>query len=278
MQTIALALDAARQLGIDRLDAQLLIAHACGRPRTWVIANDDLQLSDPQQRSLRALLRRRASGEPLAYLTGSKEFHGLMLTITPDVLVPRPDTEMLVDWALECIGPEPAHADVLDLGTGSGAIALALAHDRPQAGVCGVDLSEAALRVAQGNGLRLGLRVQWLAGDWCSALADRRYTLIVSNPPYVAEDDRHLDALRHEPRLALCAGADGLDAIRRIVVQARDHLLPRGWLLLEHAHVQVSAVQHLLRNAGYDEVTTRADLSGQWRCTGGRRAGVAAAS
>jgi release factor glutamine methyltransferase len=271
MRTIAQALELARQLGVDRLDAQLLVAHAVGRARTWVLANDDAALSESQCATLQDHLQRRASGEPLAYLVGEKEFRGLMLRVTPDVLVPRPDTETLVDWALECLACAPTQPQVLDLGTGSGAIALALAHAWPTAQVCAVDASEAALRVARANGMRLGLSVQWMAGDWCSTLGERRFALIVSNPPYVAERDVHLHALRHEPAQALCAGQDGLDAIRTIVTQAPDHLLPKAWLLLEHAHAQAAAVRDLLHQAGFADVTTRADLSSRSRCTGGRR-------
>jgi len=271
MRTLAQALERARQLGIDRLDAQLLVAHLVGRPRTWVLANDATALSESQCETLQDQLLRRRAGEPLAYLVGEKEFHGLMLKVNPDVLVPRPDTETLVDWALECLASAPLQPPVLDLGTGSGAIALALAHAWPAAQVCAVDASEAALRVAHANGMRLGLSVQWMAGDWCSTLGERRFALIVSNPPYVAERDVHLHALQHEPTQALCAGADGLDAIRTIVPQAPGHMLPNAWLLLEHAHVQAAAVQELLLKAGFANVTTRTDLSGQWRCTGGQR-------
>ena len=271
MTTVAHALEAARRLGVDRLDAQLLVAHIVERPRTWVLAHDETLLGAGQCERLHEQLQRRAAGEPLAYLIGEKEFHGLILRVTPDVLIPRPDTETLVDWAIECLPDASAQPEVLDLGTGSGAIALALAHACPHARVCAVDASEAALRVARTNGIRLQLSVQWMAGDWCSMLGEQRFALIVSNPPYVADGDVHLRALRHEPAHALRAGADGLDAIRTIASQAADHLWPHAWLLLEHAHAQAAAVQELLRGAGLANITTRMDLSGRLRCTGGQR-------
>jgi release factor glutamine methyltransferase len=271
MRTVGDALELARRLGVDRLDAQLLAAHAVDRPRTWVLANDDAPLGESQGKALREHLTRRADGEPLAYLIGEKEFHGLTLRVTPDVLIPRPDTETLVDWALECLASAPTKAQVLDLGTGSGAIALALAHACRDVQVCAVDASEAALAVARANGTRIGLSVQWALGDWFSPLGAREFALIVSNPPYVAERDPHLLALRHEPSQALCAGPDGLDAIRSIATQAPDHLLAQGWLLLEHAHAQASAVRDLLRQAGLRNVVTRTDLAGQCRCSGGQR-------
>jgi release factor glutamine methyltransferase len=271
VQTVGEALERARHLGIDRLDAQLLVAHAVDRQRTWVLANDDAALDESQYETLQEHLQRRAAGEPLAYLIGEKEFRGLMLRVSPDVLIPRPDTETLVDWALECLSRAPTQPEVLDLGTGSGAVALALAHACPGARVHAVDASEAALGVARANGMRLGLSVQWMASDWFSTLGGRRFALIVSNPPYVAERDPHLQALQHEPMQALCAGADGLEAIRSIVSQAPDHLLLQGWLLLEHAHDQASAVRDLLRQTGLRNVTTRTDLAGQCRCSGGQR-------
>ena len=192
--TVAAALRAARAAGIERLDARLLLAFALERTPSWLMAHDDAPLGPGAQARYDGLLRRRADGEPLAYLVGHKEFHGLELTVTPDVLVPRPDTETLVDWALECLD-DTAPARVLDLGTGSGAIALALAHRRPRARVTAVDASAQALAVAAGNGERLGLGVEWLEGDWFAPLGGRRFELICANPPYVADGDPHLAAL-----------------------------------------------------------------------------------
>jgi len=269
MNTIAEALQTARERGLESLDAQLLIAQAVRRPRSWVLAHGETPLTESQRETLTVHLQRRAEGEPLAYLIGQKEFYGLTLGVSAGVLVPRPDTETLVDWALECLAAAPPQPEVLDLGTGSGAIALALAHACPTARVCAVDMSETALQAARDNAMRLALQVQWLAGDWCSPLGERRFSLIVSNPPYVADRDPHLQALRHEPAQALLAGADGLDAIRTIVSQAPKHMLPQAWLLLEHAHAQAPAVAQLLRGAGFIDVTSRADLSGEPRCTGG---------
>jgi release factor glutamine methyltransferase len=269
IDTVGQALARARQLGIDRLDAQLLLAHRLGRPREWVIAHDDAALPAGDVRQLADLFARRADGEPLAYLVGEREFRGLLLHVGPDVLVPRPDTETLVEWALERLSPASAAA-VADLGTGSGAIALALARQRPAARITAVDASRAALAVAQGNGEQLGVAVEWLASDWFAALDGRRFALIVSNPPYVAAGDLHLAALAHEPIAALTAGSDGLDALRQIVAHAPRHLDPGGRLLLEHGHEQAPAVAELLAVAGFDELSTRRDLAGRPRCSGGR--------
>lgn len=268
--TVASMLKAARDAGVDRLDAQLLLAHVLQRPRAWLIAHGDAALEPRELEQVQAGLARRAAGEPLAYLLGEKEFHGLMLAVSRDVLVPRPDTEVLVDWALELLDPALGDAEVADLGTGSGAIALALKQRRPGLRLCAVDASRAALAVAGSNGARLGLEVEWLHSHWWQALAGRRFDLVVSNPPYIAEGDPHLDALQHEPQQALTSGADGLDAIREIVAGAPQHLRAGAWMLLEHGHEQAPAVMALLHSQGFAEVTTRADLAGSPRCTGGR--------
>ncbi len=272
-ETVATWLADARRSGLDRLDAQLLLGRALGRSRTWLLAHDDAPIPVEQRNELDAQRRRRAAGEPIAYLLGEKEFHGLRLQVGPGVLVPRPDTETLVDWALECLAsleadrPPPALAD---LGTGSGAIALALKHARPDARVTAVDASPAALQIATGNGARLGLSVDWVLGDWWAPLAGRRFDLVVSNPPYVADGDPHLTALAHEPIEALCSGPDGLRDLRKIVAGAAPHLGDGGWLLLEHGHDQADAVAALLAASGFVDIRTRRDLAGQPRCTGGR--------
>ena len=270
MRSVAEALRWAQAEGIDRLDAQLLLAHVLARPRAWLIAHDDAPLEGSQRQQAAALLRRRADGVPLAHLVGEKAFHALVLQVTPDVLVPRPDTEVLVDWALELLPSLGTRPRVLDLGTGSGAIALAIALAHPASAVSAVDASSAALAVARGNGARLGLAVEWLAGDWFEPVRGRRFELIVANPPYVAEGDPHLAALRHEPRAALVAGADGLDDLRRIAAASSTRLADGGWLLLEHGHEQADAVRKMLREQGLCDVATRRDLAGLPRCSGGR--------
>ncbi len=267
---IAAALQAARVAGVDRLDAQTLLARLLRQPRSWLLAHTDAVLDGGSQASYAALLARRAAREPLAYLLGEKEFFGLMLRVTPDVLVPRPDTETLVDWALDLL-PLQTAAAVADFGTGSGAIALAIAQHRPAARVTAIDASLSALAVARDNSARLGVAVEWLPSDWGSALTQRRFFMIVSNPPYIAEDDAHLEMLRHEPQQALTAGADGLDAIRRIVQQAPPLLEPGGWLLFEHGFDQAGDVTRLLHKAGFADVASRRDLAGRPRCSGGRR-------
>lgn len=269
--TVAAALAAARGRGVPRLDALALLAEVLERPRSWLLAHDDARLADAQSTRFRDLLARRAAGAPLAYLLGTKEFFGLALAVTPDVLVPRPETETLVEWALELL-PLDCAAAVVDLGTGSGAIALALAQQRPRARLTAVDASAPALAVAAANGLSHGLSVEWLPSDWFGALSGRRFDVIVSNPPYIATGDAHLEALTHEPRQALTSGHDGLDAIRQLVGAAPAHLQPAGWLLLEHGHDQAPAVHALLTDAGFGEVRTRSDLAGLPRCTGGRLA------
>jgi release factor glutamine methyltransferase len=264
------ALGRARALGIERLDAQLLLGHVLARSRAWVLAHGEVDLAVAEGERFDALCRRRAAGEPLAYLIGEKEFHGLRLAVDRRVLVPRPETELLVEWALELLAARTPGAVVADLGTGSGAIALAVGAERRDARICAVDLSPEALAVAQGNAERLGIAVEWLQGDWWEAVADRRFDVALANPPYVDGIDPHLDALRHEPLLALSPGADGMSALRTIALGAAGHLNPEGWLLLEHGHAQGAAVRELLRAAGFDSVSTRADMAGLARCSGGR--------
>ena len=268
--SVAAALAEARRSGLDRLEAQLLLAALLGVDRAWLLAHDDAPLAPEQAQRFADWLARRLQDVPLAYLSGSKEFHGLMLQVNEYTLVPRPDTEVLVDWALELapdLGPAPR---VVDLGTGSGAIALALKHRHPAARVCAVDQSPGALAMAARNARELGLEVEFLQGDWWQPLAGRRFELVLSNPPYIAGDDPHLPALRHEPRSALTPGGDGLAALRQLVAEAPDHLVPGGFLLLEHGFDQAEAVAALLAARGFDEVANRRDLGGQPRVSGGR--------
>jgi release factor glutamine methyltransferase len=268
LASVAQALAHARAIGVDRLDAQLLIARQLGRSRAWLLAHDDAPLADTA--ALLELLSRRAAGEPLAYLTGEREFHGLLLHVTPDVLVPRPDTETLVDWALELLGGIDAPT-AIDLGTGSGAIALALKHACPRAQVHASDASAAALVVARGNGERLGLPIAWHEGDWWQALDPLLdIDLALANPPYIAAGDPHLAALRHEPVSALVAQGAGMADIERIVAGAPARLKPGAWLLVEHGFGQAEAVRECLLLAGFTAVVARRDLAGQPRASGGR--------
>ncbi len=296
MTSIAHALLKAQSRALERLDAQLLLLHALGRSahdRAWLLAHDTDALAIEVQTAFDALALRRASGEPLAYLTGHQEFFGLDLQVDARVLVPRPDTETLVEWALEVLdtrdAAEPASPgrwyrplegeapqalrgesiSVIDLGTGSGAVALALKHTRPTLRVTATDASAGALQVARANAARLQLPIEFIQGSWLTTI-EGRYHAIVSNPPYIAAHDRHLINLTHEPLQALASGDDGLHDIRQIIVQARAHLHPGGWLLLEHGYDQAAAVRNLLANAGLDEVQSRRDLSGIERCSGGR--------
>jgi release factor glutamine methyltransferase len=267
--TIGQALTQARNAGLARLDAQLLLGHICAQTRTGLLANDDQVLSAAMLARWQLLLSRRLAGEPMAYLTGQHEFHGLTLRITADVLDPRPDTETLVDWGLERLARLNRPARVLDLGTGSGAIALAIKHHCPSAQVSAVDFSAAALAVARANGALLHLDVDWQAGSWFENLAGQHFDLVLSNPPYIAEGDPHLSALQHEPLQALVSGADGLNDIRTLIQQAPQHLAAGAWLLLEHGHDQGQAVQGLLHAAGFSEIDQRLDLAGHTRCSGG---------
>ena len=279
--TLAQALNQAHTLGLARIDAQLLLLHAVGRPdagRAWLLAHDTDAMDEAVHAQFIALCQRRLAGEPVAYLTGHKEFYGLPLQVDARVLDPRPDTETLVDWALEVIAPLTSPR-VVDLGTGSGAIALALQSQRADAQVLAVDASADALAVAQANGKRLGLPVQFQPANWLEGVQFQPanwlegvqgvFDAIVSNPPYIANADPHLAALTHEPLQALASGTDGLDDIRTIVAQAPAHLRPGGWLLLEHGYDQAQAVQALLLAQGFRQVQSRTDLAGVDRCTGG---------
>jgi len=268
---------ATARLGDDeaRLEAELLLAHVLGRSRAWLFAWPEFEPESGQTARFEALVDARARGEPVAYLTGRREFWSLDLDVGPAVLIPRPETELLVELVLERV-PAHAHATIADLGTGSGAIALAIARERPNARVLATDASAAALDVARGNARRLGLaNVEFGQGDWYAALGDRRFDLIVSNPPYIAAADRHLGEgdLRFEPAAALASGADGLDAIRAIVVGEPAHLEANGWLLLEHGWDQAADVRALLPASTYAEVASLRDRAGHERASIGRLRG-----
>lgn len=256
-----------------RSEVQLLLQGVLNVNRAYLLAHPERVLTEPELSHYLALLQRRLQGEPLAYILGEREFYGLNFKVTPATLIPRPDTELLVELALVHLPPEGGC--VLDLGTGSGAIALSIAHARPDLEVTAVDASEAALSVAEENASRLGVRnASFIHGDWFSALAGRRFDLIVSNPPYIAENDPHLvrGDLRFEPSSALAAGADGLDDIRHIIGEAGAHLSAGGWLLLEHGYDQAVHVRELLRNLGFENVRSYKDLAGIERVSSGQRA------
>jgi release factor glutamine methyltransferase len=270
--TVVQAVTWAQTLGLPRLDAQVLLLHALGRPphdRAWLLAHSDDALDASVQAIFETTVQRRLNTEPMAYITGQKEFFGLTLQVDRRVLDPRADTETLVEWALSCLA-DASSPDVVDLGTGSGAIALALKHARPDATISAVDASADALAVASTNAERLGLPVTFHHGSWLAPLDGHTFDAIVSNPPYVASDDEHLAALKHEPLSALASGVDGLDDIRIIVREASQHLKPNGWLLIEHGYDQAHAVQALLGNQGFLNVQSRPDLAGILRCTGGQ--------
>jgi release factor glutamine methyltransferase len=249
------------------LDVQLLLAHALGKNRTYLATHPEAVPTAEQIASFEGLLDRRAAGEPIAYIVGYRDFWTLTLAVNPSVLVPRPETELLVERAL-ALGPAGAGA-VADLGTGSGAIALALASERPQWSVTAVDISAAALATARANAASLELSVEFLEGAWFTPLKNRRFHVVASNPPYVSDgDDALKDAtLQHEPQIALASGADGLTAIREIVLAAPDYLERHGWLILEHGSDQAAAVAHELEGRGFGHVTSHRDLAGHWRLT-----------
>ncbi|KQW90115.1 protein-(glutamine-N5) methyltransferase, release factor-specific [Massilia sp. Root418] len=255
---------------LDPLDNRILICHALGLTRVGLITQSERMLTADEAARLGALLQRRLDGEPIAYIVGQREFFGLPFNVGPAVLIPRPDTELLVELAMERLPPS---GRVLDMGTGSGAIAVALAHSRPDAAVTALDVSPAALEVARGNAALNQARVRFLESDWYSAAAGERFDLIVSNPPYIASGDRHLSEgdLRFEPSGALTDFADGLSALRTIAAGAPQHLEAGCWLLMEHGYDQAGSVRALLAAQGYTEVQSWRDLAGIERVTGGRR-------
>lgn len=254
---------------LDAIDRRILLCHALGLSRVGLITQSERALTQDEAQRLAALVQRRLDGEPVAYIIGQREFFGLPFEVSPAVLIPRPETELLVELALERLPPQ---GSVLDMGTGSGAVAVALAHSRPDAAVTALDVSADALAVARRNASANGARVTFMQSDWYGALTHERYDLIVSNPPYIASGDRHLGEgdLRFEPAGALTDHADGLSALRTIVAGAARHLAPQGWLLMEHGYDQSSAVQQLLCAQGYTDVQSWADLAGIARVTGGR--------
>jgi release factor glutamine methyltransferase len=269
--TVSEALQAAQQR-IDAVDARVLLCHATGRDASFIIARADAQLPSAVMAEFSALVDRRAAGEPVAYLTGEREFYGRTFKVTPAVLIPRPETELLVDLALERM-PRSGISRVLELGTGSGCIAIALASERSLAKIVATDQSLDALAVARRNAFAIHVgNIAFLQSDWFEGLRRERFDVIVSNPPYVATGDPHLGEgdLRYEPRTALDGGSDGLDAVRAIVKGARAYLEPGGWLLFEHGHDQAAKARGLLRDAAYRDIFSARDLAGIERVSGGR--------
>ncbi|MCX7157553.1 MAG: peptide chain release factor N(5)-glutamine methyltransferase [Rhodocyclales bacterium] len=271
MTSVAAALAAARAK-LPASEARLLLGHVMGRPAAWLISHDDRVLDEDELLAFASLVARRAGGEPVAYLVGRREFFGREFAVSSAVLIPRPETELLVDIALKAKVGAGETARILDLGTGSGCIAVTLALEFPLAQVTAVDASAAALEVAQENAERLGATLRLLQSNWFDQLPGERFDLIVANPPYIAAADPHLAAgdLRHEPAAALSSGADGLDAIRRIIAAAPAHLTPGGQLWLEHGYDQAEAVRELLAAAGLSDIGQHRDLAGIVRVSGGR--------
>ena len=258
-------------LPLDPLENRILLCHALGLTRIKLITDAERELDETEAARLAALVERRLGGEPIAYIVGQREFYGLPFHVTPAVLIPRPDTELIVELALERLAPR---ARLLDMGTGSGAIAVSVAHTRPDAQVTALDVSEEALAVARANAAANTTTVRFLRSDWFTALQGESFDLIASNPPYIASSDEHLvqGDLRFEPSGALTDFADGLSALRTIISGAPAHLVQGGWLLLEHGYDQAQSVRALLTAAGYTEVQSWRDLAGIERVSGGRRA------
>ncbi len=273
------ALLQAQAHGLPRLEAEMLLLHALSQSihaRAWLLTHQSLVLNQAQLQRFEIFTQRRLNQEPVAYIVGCKEFFGLKLHINNHVLDPRPDTETLVLWALETLNSVPSTSpntqpSVMDLGTGSGAVALAIQHARPDARVQALDWSPTALELAQRNAQDLNLNVKFRQGNWLDGVHET-FDLIVSNPPYIPLGDAHLTSLQHEPALALVSGGDGLHAIKHIVSTAAACLKHGGWLLLEHGFDQAPATRRLLAEAGYERVQSRKDLAGIERCSGGQKA------
>jgi len=266
LQHAALALD--RYSDSPRLDAEVLLGKLLGQPRSGLIARADEPVAAASEHAFADLIEARRGGAPVAYLTGSREFWSLPLTVTPAVLVPRPETELLVELALQLAGSTRAECSVLDLGTGSGAIALALASERPRWRITGVDVSPPALEIARRNARDLGLsHLDWRLGSWFEPVAGGRFDLILANPPYVADGDPALETLRAEPAIALAAGPTGLEGLAAIAAAAASHLHERGWLLLEHGSTQAPDVVRLLERHGFSHIRSHLDFSGRPRVT-----------
>ncbi|MGB9092998.1 MAG: peptide chain release factor N(5)-glutamine methyltransferase [Gallionella sp.] len=273
LRTHGKQLEAALNLeaGSARIEVQSLLQLVLRVNRAWLLGHPERLLDTDQHDRYTALFERRLRGEPVAYLLGEREFYGLNFKVSPATLIPRPETELLVELTLQRI-PRQGACRVLDLGTGSGAIALSIAHARPDTEVTAADASAAALEVAQCNAHRLEVRnVRLLLSDWFSALGDERFDIIVANPPYIAADDAHLTQgdVRFEPRAALASGKDGLDDIRRICAQAGEHLSENGWLMLEHGYDQAAQVRALLQQSGFEQIFSARDLAGIERVSGG---------
>jgi release factor glutamine methyltransferase len=265
VQSAAQRLDAHSES--PRLDAEILLSTILGLPRSALIARADELLQSDQQRAYEELILQRAGGTPVAYLTGCREFWSLPLHVSPAVLIPRPETETLLEHALSLLHRDEACA-VLDLGTGSGAIALGLAHERPRWMITAVDLSPAALEIARRNAQALQLsRIQWRLGSWFDAVPGERFHMIVANPPYVSAADPALESLSAEPVMALSPGPTGLEALAAIIAQAPEHLHPQGWLALEHGLTQAQEVAQLLERHGFASIRTFPDFSGRPRVT-----------
>jgi len=254
-----------------RLEVRILLEHVLKVERAWLIAHEDLELQVEIVGDYEKLLDRRLAGEPIAYLLGQREFYGRSFKVGPEVLIPRPETELLIDLALARL-PDDAPYDVLDLGTGSGCIATTLALERPACKVVGVDASQSALTLARGNALSFGAEVEWQLGSWYEGLAGRQFDLIVSNPPYIAQGDSHLVSgdVRFEPQDALTSGLLGLDDLTVIIEKSRQHLKSRAWLLLEHGWDQGVAVKELMRRQGFQQLGTCKDFAGHDRITAGK--------